>query len=291
MIHPTDLVENQTVKAQRHLPMNPSCRTREIRRNKQIQGRAWNIRGEITTNLLHNDSVSIDCDDDDEEAKIQNIKSQTEAALGAAFENLFRKKHPDVRHFVFSCNLVNILHAGPAAAATKIKVDIRGFLRLGTPTALTALDKLLCFPVSAFFFGKWERCEGGLLGNKENETCRAVNSPWMPIQTRGEFGNSNKGRAANKSPQTAVIGGVGWRGGVQADPPPRCGAGPRGIPAQDRAAYRRGGAARRACRPRPLLAHQTWAVGRMRCGLIAESLRTTADADEDASYRHCASSW
>jgi hypothetical protein len=27
----------------------------------------------------------------------------------------------------------------------------------------------------------------------------------MPVLTRGEFGNSNKGRAANKSPQTAVI--------------------------------------------------------------------------------------
>ncbi len=29
MIHSTDLVANQTVKAHRHLPMNPSCRTRE----------------------------------------------------------------------------------------------------------------------------------------------------------------------------------------------------------------------------------------------------------------------
>jgi hypothetical protein len=31
----------------------------------------------------------MDCDDDDEEAKTQNIKSQTEAALGATFEILF----------------------------------------------------------------------------------------------------------------------------------------------------------------------------------------------------------
>jgi hypothetical protein len=40
MIHPTDLVENQTVKAERHLPMNPSCRTREspVATNKFKEG-------------------------------------------------------------------------------------------------------------------------------------------------------------------------------------------------------------------------------------------------------------
>jgi hypothetical protein len=98
------------------------------------------------------------------------------------------------------------LHAGPAAAATKVNIQIRGFLQLGKSTALTALDKLLeCIPVSAFLSGKWDRCESGLYGNEEYETCRAETSPWMSIQTRGEFRNSNKGRAANKSPQTAVI--------------------------------------------------------------------------------------
>jgi hypothetical protein len=102
--------------------------------------------------------------------------------------------------------MINILHAGPAAAATKIKIQIRGFLQLGQATALTALEKLVkCCRVSAFLSGKWERCDGGLYGNEEYETCRAEKSPWMPIQTRGELGLSNKGRAANKSPQTAVI--------------------------------------------------------------------------------------
>ncbi len=68
------------------------------------------------------------------------------------------------------------------------------------------LDKFLkCFPVSAFLSGKWERCKGGLYGNEEYETCRAENSPWMPIQTRGEFGIGNKGGAANKSPQTMTL--------------------------------------------------------------------------------------
>jgi hypothetical protein len=180
--------------------------TRTPRRNEQIQGRVWILRGEITTTLLHNDSASMDCDDDDEEAKIQNIKSQTAAALGATFEILFGGIHPHVKYFVLFCNLVNILHAGPAAAATEIKIQIRGFLQMGKNTMATALEKLFkCCRVSAFLSGKWERCEGGLYGNKEYEDCRAENSPWLPIQTRGEFGLSNKGRAANKSPQTAVI--------------------------------------------------------------------------------------
>jgi hypothetical protein len=49
---------------------------------------AWILRGEITTTLLHNDSASMDCDND-EEAKVQNTKFQTEAALGITFEILF----------------------------------------------------------------------------------------------------------------------------------------------------------------------------------------------------------
>jgi hypothetical protein len=44
--------------------------TRKRRRNKQTQGRAWILRGEITTNLIHNDSASMDCDNY-EEAKFK----------------------------------------------------------------------------------------------------------------------------------------------------------------------------------------------------------------------------
>ncbi len=173
--------------------------TRTPRRNEQIRGKAWILRGEITTDLLHNDSASMDCDDD-QDAKVQNIKSQTEAALGATFEILFGKRHQDVKYFIFFCKLVNILHAGPAAAATKIKIQIRGFLQLGQSMALTALEKLFkCCRVSAFLSGKWGRCEGGLYGNKEYEDCRAENSPWMPIQTKGVLGITNKGRVIASS--------------------------------------------------------------------------------------------
>jgi hypothetical protein len=103
-------------------------KTPKRRRNGQIKGMAWILRGKITTNLLHTDSASMEDCDNDEEAKVQNTKSQTEAALGATFENLFGKKHPDVKYYIFFCNLVNILHAGPAAAATKNQDSNPGFL-------------------------------------------------------------------------------------------------------------------------------------------------------------------
>ena len=144
--------------------------TQAPRRNAQNQGAAWILRGEITTTLLHNDAASMDCDDDDEEAKIQNMKSQTKAALGATFEFLFGVLHPRVKYFVLFCNLVHILHAGPAAAATEIKIQIRGFLQMGKNTFASTLEKLFkCCRVSAFLSGNWERCEqceGGLYGIK-----------------------------------------------------------------------------------------------------------------------------
>ncbi len=61
------------------------------------------------------------------------------------------------KYFELFCNLVNVLHAGPAAA-TQVKIQIQGFLQLGKNTKLTALNKLLSFP--AFLSGKWKRCKG-----------------------------------------------------------------------------------------------------------------------------------
>ena len=69
---------------------------------------------------------------------LQNTESQTEAVLGPKFENLFQKMRLNVGYFVCFCNLVNILHAGPAA--TQVKIQIQGFLRLRKATALTGRD-------------------------------------------------------------------------------------------------------------------------------------------------------
>ena len=172
--------------------------TRKPRLNKPIQGKAWILRGEITTTLLHNDSASMDCDDDDEEAKIQNIKSQTAAALGATFEILFGGIHPHVKYFVLFCNLVNILHAGPAAAATEIKIQIRGFLQMGKNTMASALVKLFdCCRVSAFLSGKWERCKGGLYGNQESDcegSAASSHESELPDTRTPRHNEQNRGR-------------------------------------------------------------------------------------------------
>ncbi len=62
--------------------------------------------------------VDIGCGDADDDAKVQNTKSQKEAALGAKFESLFGKMQSIVKYVVIFCNPVNIMHAGPAAATT-----------------------------------------------------------------------------------------------------------------------------------------------------------------------------
>jgi hypothetical protein len=82
-IYPTVLVENQTVKAQRRSHESELPDSHKRRRNIQIQGKAWVLRGEITTDLLLNNAskASMDHDDDaDLDAQVQNTKSQTEAA-------------------------------------------------------------------------------------------------------------------------------------------------------------------------------------------------------------------
>jgi hypothetical protein len=77
MIHPTDLVENQTVL------MNPSRRTRErsVATNKFKLG-----HGSYASRLQQLCFTIIwllwTAGDNDEEAKVQNTKSQKDAALG-----------------------------------------------------------------------------------------------------------------------------------------------------------------------------------------------------------------
>jgi hypothetical protein len=134
--------------------------TRKPRSNPHIIGTAWILRGEITTNLLNNDPGQASMAGNADFDAVQNKKSQTEAALGPKFENLLQKMRLNVGYFVCFCNLVNILHAGPAA--TQVKIQIQGFLQLRKATTLTALKKLMSAPVYAFLSGEWARCEGGL---------------------------------------------------------------------------------------------------------------------------------
>jgi hypothetical protein len=73
--------------------------TRKRRRTTQTQGKAWVLHGNTTANMLHTDSgrASIDGNADDDDAKVQNTKSQIEAALGTKFEYLFQKMLPCVK--------------------------------------------------------------------------------------------------------------------------------------------------------------------------------------------------
>jgi hypothetical protein len=51
------------------------------------------------------------------------------------------------------------------------------------------------------------RCEGSLVGNNEYEGCRR-DSPWLPVQITGDFGNNNEGRAKNMKEAPAYRGNL-----------------------------------------------------------------------------------
>ena len=164
-------------------------------RPAQIVGKAWVLHGEITINQSLSDSF---------DAKVQNTKSQLQATLGAKFETLFQKMCSEVSYFVIFCNLVNFMHVAPAA--TKVKIQIRGFLQLGKAAkAKTGLDKLLSPTLSDFLAGQWDRCQGGLCGNIEYENCMREKSSWLAIQSTGIYRETNYGKGAKRIATAQVI--------------------------------------------------------------------------------------
>jgi hypothetical protein len=171
---------------------------KRLRPTQQMRGKTWVFRGEVTTNMLHNDSDH-DTEEDEETPLFRTIKSQLQAALGAKFENMFGKLFNSVSYFVLFCNLVNILDVGPAA--TKINIKIRGFLQMGNTTAKTALDKLLSPTLLHLIQGKWKRCDA-LSGNQEYAHCLHTNSSWLPIQSTGVYRESNKAKCAKQRQMT-----------------------------------------------------------------------------------------
>ena len=123
----------------------PDCRKRQ--RSPQIQGHAWVLRGQITMDQLHADSDSMAAGPEgnvENEDRITKINTRLQRLFGAQFEILFGKLHGNVVYFVVFCNLINILDVGAVSSdAVKIKIEIRGFLQLRKPRAVTALQKLL----------------------------------------------------------------------------------------------------------------------------------------------------
>ena len=173
-------------------------------RQTQIRGKTWVFRGEINTNMQQYDSDhdNIDTVVNEETPLFRSIKSQLHAALGSKFEIMFGNLFSSVSYFVIFCNLINILDVGPAA--TKVKIQIRGFLQMGNTKAKTALDKLLSPSLSQLLQGEWERCDGALSGNQEYADCLHTNSPWLPIQSTGVYRESNQAKCAKRRQLTTA---------------------------------------------------------------------------------------
>jgi hypothetical protein len=180
------------------------CRKRQ--RQPQIIGSSWVLLGQITMDQQLADSDSMAAGPEGEvenEDRITKINTRLQRLFGAQFEILFGKLHGNVVYFVVFCNLINILDVGAVSSdAVKIKIEIRGFLQLRTPRAVTALQKLLS-PFATTLSGCWERCVGGLFGHAGHTECLRPESTWFKLHHTGEFGNNNSGRLQAKARRLA----------------------------------------------------------------------------------------
>ena len=181
------------------------CRKRP--RKPQIQGNSWVLRGQITMDQLHADSDLMAAGqegDVENEERITKINIRLHGLFGAQFEILFGKLYGNVMYFVVFCNLINILDVGADSMdAAKIKIEIRGFLQLRKPRAVTALQKLLS-PFAPDLSGCWERCMGGLFGHDDYTECLRPESTWFKLHHTGEFGSNNSGKLQAKARRLAT---------------------------------------------------------------------------------------
>ena len=180
------------------------CRKRP--RQAQIQGNSWVLRAQIIMDQLHADSDSMAAGpegDVENEDRVTKVNTRLQGLFGAQFEILFGNLHGNVVHFVVFCNLINILDVGAVSSdAVKIKIEIRGFLQLRKPRAVTALQKLLS-PFAPTLYGCWERCVGGLFGHAGYTECLSPESAWFKLHHTGEFGNNNDGKHRAKARRLA----------------------------------------------------------------------------------------
>jgi hypothetical protein len=171
------------------------CRKRP--RQAQIQGNSWVLRAQIINDQQNADSDSMAAGPEGEvenEDRITKINTRLQRLFGSQFKILFGKLHGNVVCFVVFCNLINILDVGAVSSdAVKIKIEIRGFLQLRKPRAVTALQKLLS-PFAPALSGCWERCVGGLSGHAGYTECLRPESTWFKLHHTGEFGNNNRGK-------------------------------------------------------------------------------------------------
>ena len=169
---------------------------------QRIRGMVWAFHGEITTNLLPDDSDLPGLDDDDEKANFSRLQSRVKARLGDDFK-LFFGIETVISYFMIFCELSGVLHLIPDPDnSSKNKIKIRGFLQCPKTIAITQLLK--CLPsVADFITGSWERCEGVLVKNQLFKDCmqKSDSSPWMLLQDTGKLAaktNSRKPRRPTK---------------------------------------------------------------------------------------------
>ncbi len=152
VIHQTVLTVIRTVRSPWLLRMGTRCRTAEsARANHKIGTNSRELssvlHGQITIDQLHTNSDWMVAGPEGEienEDRITKLHSRLQGLFGVQFEILFGKLHGNVKYFVIFCNLINILDVGvDSNDAVKIKIEIRGFLQLRKPRAVTALQNLL----------------------------------------------------------------------------------------------------------------------------------------------------
>ena len=180
-----------------------ACRKRL--RQPQIQGNSWVLRANITIDALHTDSdwVAAGTAGDLENDRISIINTRLQGLFGSQFEILFGKFLANVVYFAVFCNLIHIIDVGADYNdAVKIKIEIRGFLQLRKPTAVTALQKLIS-PFAPALSGYWERCVGGLFGHEAYTECLRPESAWFKLYDTGAYGNNNKGKHQAKARRLA----------------------------------------------------------------------------------------
>ena len=135
----------------RESPGQLDCR----KRPRQILGTSWVLRAQITAD---SDWLTAGSEGDVEnEEKTAKINAHLQNLFGAQFQILFGKLYEIVSYFVVFCNLINILDVGTGSNdAAEIKIEIKGFLQLKKPRAVTQLQDLLK-PFAPALSGYWER--------------------------------------------------------------------------------------------------------------------------------------
>jgi hypothetical protein len=136
----------------------PDARKRHCK--TQILGKAWvwyvRLLQIYNAQLRTDTSMDVDADDD---AKVQNTKSQLEAPLGAKFERLLGKMLRNVKYYAFSCNHINILGQLHCSCSNKSQDSNPGFPVSGKSHSTDGARKIAAFYLVRIQQWEWARIQ------------------------------------------------------------------------------------------------------------------------------------